>query len=117
MVKVYDPNANLRKMQNFLILSLFYGSIVFIILYISLYISIIAIEGYDKLLTLIKTQFPEQLIVAYKTAVYYGTLVYSNIGIISLESYNFFIPKAIVCMLLLPILIFLLLLYKFHLLL
>ena len=104
MVKVYDPGKRLRDAQNFIILLLLYGSIVCLIFYISILLSVIAIEGIDQFLTLISLNPVQQIAVTIKTGLYYLNLMNANIRKISLTDYNFFIPKSFTTLILLPVL-------------
>jgi type IV secretion system protein VirD4 len=113
MVKIYDPDANLRYLQNFIILTALYGFIIAALFYVGLLIAIYLFEGYNKVVVLLTTPPLEQFVTALKTFLYYAKLLIDNIGMVSMSSYNYFIPKAIFCLFLLPLSICGLLLYKF----
>ena len=104
MVKVYDPKKKIRNAQNFIILTLLYGSIICVIYYLYILISIFVIEGKDQILTLVSLNPLQQVVVAVKTAIYYLQLLYSNINKISLSDFNFFILKSLLILVFLPFL-------------
>ena len=95
MVKVYDPKKRLRFIQNFGILSCLYGSILAVLGYIFSLIAILVIEGLDPVLTLVSLNPVQQAIVAFQTDLYYIRLAQANIGQISWTDYNFFLPKIV----------------------
>ena len=103
MVKVYDPEKNLRRLQNGTILFLLYGSIITLIFYVCTIIGIFVIEGLDQVLTLISLNVVQQIEVAVETAVYYYKLFIANVGKIDLMDYNFFLIKCAGTMMFLPV--------------
>ncbi len=103
MVKVFDPQKKLRRLQNAVILTLLYGSICFFICYFYAVIGIYVIEGKDQILTLFSLNIIQHLSVLIQTTIYYFKLFYANIGFISVQEYNYFIIKCGILMLLPPI--------------
>ena len=114
MVKVYDPNKNLRLVQNFGALSMLYGSILLVLGYIFSVIAILVIEGTDQVLTLVSLNPVQQFIVAFQTDAYYLRLAQANIGQISWTDYNFFLPKIVGTMGVIPLLTITILFLKFR---
>ena len=103
MVKVYDPQKNLRFIQNFGILTMLYGSIISAIFYVSCVIGVFVIEGKDQIATLFTLNIVQQLTILVQTALYYANLFKSNIGVIGIQDYNFFLIKFSITFVLLPI--------------
>ena len=103
MVKVYDPQKNLRFLQNLLILTALYGSIIGVICYICSVIGILVIEGYKQILTLFSLNILQQFVVIAQTIAYYLKLFHANIGVIEITAYNYFLIKTAVTTILLPI--------------
>ena len=114
MVKVYDPNKNLRLVQNFGALSMLYGSILLVLGYIFSVIAILVIEGTDQVLTLVSLNPVQQFIVAFQTDAYYLRLAQANIGQISWTDYNFFLPKIVGTLGVIPLLTITILFLKFR---
>jgi type IV secretion system protein VirD4 len=113
MVKVYDPNIYLRKSQNFTISALLYIGVLLFICFLSLLLTIFLVEGSSKLLTIFSLDPFSQVKVFAQTYLYYIKVLIVNISIIDFVSYNFFFPKIIAGIFLLPILTISLLAWKF----
>ena len=103
MVKVYDPQKNLRLLQNTVILTSLYGSIIGAICYVSAVIGIFVIEGSEQILTLFSLNIIQQLSVTFQTTMYYFKLFHANVGIIGIQDYNYFLIKCASTMMALPV--------------
>ena len=104
MVKVYDPQKNLRFLQNTIILTSLYGSIIGAICYVSAVIGIFVIEGSEQVLTLFSLNIIQQLSVTFQTTMYYFKLFHANVGVIGIQDYNYFLVKCASTMMVLPVL-------------
>ena len=103
MVKVYDPQKKIRETQNFIILTGLYGGIILAIYYLYSLLTIFIIEGLQQIITLFSINALQHFAVVAKTAVYYVNLLIQNFYKIGLTDYNFFIPKVIALLAVLPI--------------
>ena len=103
MVKVYDPQKKIRETQNFIILTGLYGGIILAIYYLYSLLTIFIIEGLQQIITLFSINALQHFAVVAKTAVYYVNLLIQNFYKIGLTDYNFFIPKVITLLAVLPI--------------
>ena len=102
MVKVYDPDKKLRKIQNTAILTSLYGSICLAIYYVCSIIGIFVIEGKDQILTLFSLNVVQQVSVTVQTVVFYFKLFYANVGVIGIQDYNYFLIKCASMFIVLP---------------
>ena len=102
MVKIFDPQKKLRRLQNAIILTILYGSICFSIYYVYSIIGIFLIEGKDQILTLFSLNIVQNLTVTIKTILYYFKLFYANVGFIGIQEYNYFILKCASVLILMP---------------
>ena len=103
MVKVYDPDKNLRFLQNALILTILYGYIIGSIFYIFAMFGIFVIEGKEQIMTLISLNVVQQISVVFQTSIYYLKLLHANIGVIGIQDYNYFILKSATTIIFLPV--------------
>ena len=71
MVKVYDPNAKMRRTKNIITLTSMYGTIIGLIYYACIIVAIITIEGTGQLTNLLSLKIEQQIPLAIKTAQYY----------------------------------------------
>lgn len=105
MVKVYDPNAKMRRTKNIITLTSLYGTIIGLIYYACIIVAIITIEGTGQLTNLLSLKIEQQIPLAIKTAQYYLKLFHANVGVIGFQDYNFFLIKAAGTLIVLPIVV------------